>query len=347
MVAALARACPSDEWLLFVPGRRPLPDDLEAATEPNVIVRRHPLPGRALFGAAALAGVPRLDRLLSERADVIWLPAPAPLALSPDVPFVLTVHDLSFEERPGDFTAYERLWHRVARPRRLAERAAWLIVDANATRGKLAACWGVDADRVAVVPPGVSQPSAPITPAAVEAARARHRLPPRYLLAVGALEPRKAPELLVRAHRRARAAGLDAGLVFAGGGRLADRLRAPGVTLAGHVPVAELDALYAGATALVMPSWLEGYGLPPLEAIARGTPAVVADLPVYRETLGEGALRFPPGDETMLAQALLRIADDEQLRERLVASGRESIARLTWERAASTARGVFAEAAGR
>jgi glycosyltransferase involved in cell wall biosynthesis len=162
---------------------------------------------------------------------------------------------------------------------------------------------------------------------------------------VGALEPRKAPELLLRAHARARGSGLDAELAFAGSGRLSGRLRRGGARLLGPVAGAELDALYAGALALVMPSWLEGFGWPPLEALARGTPALVSDLPVFRETLGDAALRFPAGDERALSDALVRIGADPELRRRLVAAGRESLASLTWDRAAQRAREVLAEAA--
>jgi glycosyltransferase involved in cell wall biosynthesis len=164
---------------------------------------------------------------------------------------------------------------------------------------------------------------------------------------VGALEPRKAPELLAHAHARARARGLQAELVFAGAGRLAPRLEGrPGVRLLGPVQGAQLDALYRGATAVVSPSWDEGFGLTPLEALARGVAPVVADLPVYDETLGPGALRFTPGDANGLADALLRISADAALRAQIVSEGRTAIDRLSW---AACADGLHAalEAAAR
>src|SRR5919108_622549 len=111
------------------------------------------------FGAADVARRPRLDRLLGG-IDVAWAPAPAPLALSPGVPLVLTVHDRSFEQRPRDFTRYERLWHRLTRPRALAARARAVVCDTDAVRADLASAWGVDAT---VVPPGplLAPPPAP------------------------------------------------------------------------------------------------------------------------------------------------------------------------------------------
>jgi glycosyltransferase involved in cell wall biosynthesis len=167
------------------------------------------------------------------------------------------------------------------------------------------------------------------------------------VLAVGALEPRKRPLLLADAHRRAVVRGLGAGLVFAGDGPLRGRLERSGASVLGHVPDAALDALYSRALAVVCASREEGFGFTPLEALSRGTPAIVADLPVFGETLGEGALRVAPGDPDALADALLRIDADTALRERLAAAGREAVGSLSWERTARETRGILAEAARR
>lgn len=157
---------------------------------------------------------------------------------------------------------------------------------------------------------------------------------------MGALEPRKEPELLARAYARARAAGLQAELVWAGAGRLpveGARVVRPDDE--------ELDALYRGAVAVVHPASYEGFGFTPIEGLLRGAPAVVADLPVYDETIGPGALRFGVGDEAALADALLRMEREPALREQLAAAGREAVARLSWERAARRLQDVLAEVA--
>jgi glycosyltransferase involved in cell wall biosynthesis len=339
LLAALARVHPDDEWHLFLPGRGGvLPEPA-----PNLVVHRHVLPGRVLFGAAAVCGRPRLDRLLGGGVDVVWSPTIAPMALSPGVPLVLTIQDLSFELRPGDFTPYERVWHRLARPRALARRAARVIVLAPATRGQLVDRWGLDGRRIEVVAPGVS--AAPPTGAHAAAPSPTAPAKSPYLLAVGALEPRKAPDLLVRAFTAARAAGLSARLVFAGEGRLAGALGGEGVTVLGQVSDAQLDELYRGALALVMPSLLEGYGLPVTEALARGTPAVVSDLPVFAPQLDAAVLRVPAGDEPALTAALLRLEREAGLRAALAAAAPAAVAGLSWDEAARRTRAVLAEAA--
>jgi glycosyltransferase involved in cell wall biosynthesis len=307
MLAALADGFPGDEWVAFVPGRAPV-----AAVAPGVRMERHRLGGRALFGAAAIARRPTLAALVGG-ADVVWLPAPAPIA--PGARYVLSVHDRSWELRPSDFTRYERAWHRLARPRRLAREAAAVTAVSHAVARDLAGAWGVRAE---VVSPGV-------TPAAPLPAPRRGR----YLLFVGPREPRKAPDVLDAAYSRARAQGLDAELVVVGNGavRVDDR---------------ELAALYAGALAVVQPSFLEGFGLPPLEAAAYGTPAVVSALDCFAETLGDAALRVAPGDVDALSEAMLRIADDDALRARLGSAARERAAAYTWERSAAALHALLA-----
>jgi glycosyltransferase involved in cell wall biosynthesis len=345
LLEALAQEYPDDYWQLFVPGRDPVPLADELAALPNVGLRRHALPGRALFGTAALTRRPRLDRLIGGPPDVMWAPTVAPLALSEGVPLVLTVQDLSFELRPHDFTPYERLWHALARPRDLARRARLVIVLAQPTRDQLAARWGLDPAAIRVVAAGVREPGAGAS-AHPEGLR-RYGLDSRqYLLAVGALEPRKAPLVLAGAFARARQRGLTADLVFAGEGRLADQLSGPGVRVVGRVSDSDLDALYVGAVALVMPSLLEGYGLPVREALARGTPAVVSDLPVYGPELSPALVRVAPGDEVALAEALLRIGGDNGLRSRLAQAARGTVTGMTWVAAAHGTRAVLAEACG-
>jgi glycosyltransferase involved in cell wall biosynthesis len=305
--------------------------------DPAAVAVRHAAPGRLVHGSAAVLGRPRLDRMLGP-VDVVWLPAPAPVAVGHRVPLALTLHDLSFLERPGDFTAYERLWHRLARVGALARRAASVMADSADTAHRARRRFGVE---VVVVPAGPGDPGPAAGPAAVAAMRARHGLPQRYFVFVGALEPRKAVDRLVAAHD-----GIEPALALAGEGRLAGRLRGPGVHLVGRVGRAEKAALYAGALAVVLPSWCEGYGYSPLEGYAHGTPAIVSDLPALRETAGAGALYVPPGDVTALAAAMHELAGDEALRARLAAGGAAALRERTWEASGRALRAALEAVAG-
>src|SRR3954447_5004005 len=146
LLTALADGHGDDEWLAFVPGRAPV-----APVHPRVTLVRHRLGGRARLGAAAIARRPTLAGLAGG-ADVVWLPAPAPVA--PGAPYVLSVHDRSWELRPSDFTVYERAWHRLARPRALAREAAAVTAVSRAVAADLEQAWGVRAE---VVSPGVTR----------------------------------------------------------------------------------------------------------------------------------------------------------------------------------------------
>jgi glycosyltransferase involved in cell wall biosynthesis len=331
LLAELARLHPEDEYRVLVPGV-----ERAGAVPENVEVVGVGGSGRALHAAAALGGRPRLDRLL-RGPDLIWAPAPAPLAVSRETPFVLTVHDLSFVHRPRDYDLYERLWHGLARPRRLAGRAQRVLTDSDAVRAELLDEWGLAPERVHTVRPGPGRDRAPGAAAARGLA---------HVLAVGGLEPRKQPMLLVEAHRRAAERGLRAGLVFVGGGPLRGELEEAGATVLGRLADRELDAAYADALCLACVSREEGFGFTPLEALAAGVPAVVSDLPVFRETLGDAALMVPADDPDALAEALLRLERAPELRESLVAAGRERLRLLSWERAARETRAVFEEALG-
>jgi glycosyltransferase involved in cell wall biosynthesis len=314
MLGALAAA--GADVRVLAPRGTPVPAGVTALS--------HRVPGRLLHGSAALVGRPRLDRLLGP-VDVVWLPAPAPVAVGTGTPVALTLHDLSFLERPGDYTVYERLWHRLARPAALARRAARVLAVSAATAQRARTRLGVADDRVTVVPAGPGDPGPPVTPDDVTAVRARHRLPERYFLFVGALEPRKAVDRLVAAHH-----GLEPALVLAGYGRLGAKLRGPGVHLLGRVSRAEKAALYAGAIAVVLPSWCEGYGYTPLEGFAHGTPAIVSDLPALRETAGDGALYVPAGDVPELTAALDELAGDPALRATLAEGGAAALRERSW-----------------
>jgi glycosyltransferase involved in cell wall biosynthesis len=331
----LAAADSDLELRVVLPRGAALPPGLGA----NVVGIRHPAPSRALHGAAAVAERPRLERLAGG-ADVVWLPAPAPVAVGRGTPIALTLHDLSFVERPGDFTAYERLWHRLARTRALARRAARVLASSDDTARRAVARFGLHAERVTIVPAGPGDPGPRADAGQVAAIRARLGLPDRYFLFVGALEPRKALDRLLAAHH-----GLEEALVIAGEGRLARRLRGDAVHLVGPVDRAAKAALYAGALAVVLPSWCEGYGYPPLEGYAHGTPAIVSDLPALRETAGAGARYVPAGDVEALAAAMRELAADEALRARLAAGGATALAARSWEAAGRALRAALEEAA--
>jgi glycosyltransferase involved in cell wall biosynthesis len=259
-------------------------------------------------------------------ADLVHLGDYRPLGLS-RVPFVVTVHDLTFLDRPDWYprpvAAYKRAMFRAA----LAKRPAGVVCVSEHTRTRfMAHAPRFPAQRVRVIHPGLAPPPT-AQPADAGA----------YFLTVGAIEPRRNHLTLLAAFERAAP---DLRWVVVGrehyrGGPIAARLQAvPGVDVRGWVADDELERLYRGARFVALPSHHEGFGFVPLEAMARGVPAAVATGSALDESAGDAALRVAPSDVESWAEALRRLQEDETLRAQLVARGRTRAASFTWERAA-------------
>lgn len=261
-------------------------------------------------------------------------------------PQVVTIHDLLPVEMPSEApTASADFYWRRYLPFTLGS-AERLVADSAFTRDQVRRlCPNVRAP-VDVIHLGVDTPPAPPSDAEVQARLAARGLDGPYILAVGAILPRKGLASLVRAMGRlTRDLGHPAlTLVIAGkegpgsaeleGAIEAQRLWGA-VKVLGYVPQDELEALYRGATALAFPSEGEGFGLPPLEAMARGVPVVASDGGSLPEVLGDAALLVPAGNSPALADGLHQVLADDALRARLAAKGPARASRFSWDRTAN------------
>lgn len=254
---------------------------------------------------------------------------------------VVTIHDVFALEAEGDGRPAWREKMR-ARYRETAQRADLVLCVSAWTRSRFLAHFpDADATRLRVVPPGVDGRFRPEATEDLPALRASLGLDGPYALFVGALVPRKNPGVLLDAWTRLPA-GAPA-LVLAGpdGGLLAslrahaERLGiASRVRFAGHLDDAFVPALTAGATCLVLPSRMEGFGLPALEALACGTPVVHSARGGLREATGGHAIEVDPDDPEAVAAGVRRVLDDEATRARLRAEGLAYAAGFGWDRTA-------------
>jgi glycosyltransferase involved in cell wall biosynthesis len=279
--------------------------ELPRAVPAGVATRSRPVSANLLQQLWMRAELPSLETVTGLRVDVMhgtnYVLPPARHARG-----VLTIHDLAFLRFPGLVDTASRRF-RVLVPRGL-RRAAVVITPSQATADDVADAYAVPADRLVVTPLGVAPAWLSATAPDGDWRRTRG-LPGNYLLAVGTLEPRKGLDVLLSALRVLAARGVDAPLVLVGQpgwGPALDRagVRQGQVIELGYLDEAALRPVVAGASCLVFPSRYEGFGLPPLEALAAGTPVVASDLAVCREVLGPHARYAPVGDVEALADAI-------------------------------------------
>ena len=291
-------------------------------------IRRRRIPARAMQWSWRRFGGPPIDRLVGE-VDVVHA-TNFVLPVSRRAAGVVTVHDLSFLR--------DDLWPGGERLRSLVpwsvQRAGAVLVPTRAVAQELASALGVDEAKIHVTYEGVAPLFFGATPLADTALAAMGIRAP-FMLAVGALAPRKNLARLVRAWKAVAPDLRDWMLVLAGPRGWGPELpRAENVVLTGWLGDETLPGLMAAADVFCFPSLYEGFGLPPLEAMAAGTACVVGRYPAAEEVVGEGAWIVDPRDAEGIADALRTLARDEPRRLALALAGRARAAGFTWDRAA-------------
>jgi glycosyltransferase involved in cell wall biosynthesis len=274
--------------------------------------------------------------LRRDRADLLHATAFVTPLLS-SCPAVVTVYDLSFAVFPDLFRGPNQVYLRWF-TRRSVKRARRVIAISEHTRRDVHRLYGVPLDRIDVAEPGVDARFQPLPRDEVEVFRRERHLPDRFFLYLGTLEPRKNLARLIEAF--AQLTTDHCSLILAGGtGWLVEELFAKvkslglesRITFTGYVPGDELPLWYNAATAFVYPSRYEGFGIPPLEAMACGTPVVTSNAASLPEVMGDAGLTVDPDDVPGLARAMRRVWDDAALRADLSRRGVERARGFTWE----------------
>ncbi|MBX3280216.1 MAG: glycosyltransferase family 4 protein [Acidobacteria bacterium] len=348
LIRALAEIDAENRYTLYF-------NRIEAAREwtgrfPNFDVRLLPPPTPLIRVPIALA-----YELRRRPVDVLHVQFTAP-PLCP-APVVATIHDLAFEHFPETFTRRGRMQLRLT-VRWTARRAARIVTVSEFSRRDLIRTYGLGSERVVVTHNAV-EPHFTAQPAhAFEAREIRRRfgIGRDFLLAVGSLQPRKNLVRLLAAYENLRSAWGDAPpqLVLVGRplwlyrdifAQIGRKAWAGDVIATGYVGDEELAALYRAALLFVYPSLFEGFGLPPLEAMACGAPVVTSNTSSLPEVVGDAALLVDPADERAIAEAMLAGARNQALREKLRAAGLQRVQHFSWRTTAERTLEVYGEAA--
>lgn len=326
---------------------------LDNETEQSPVIEIRPLPARRMWTHRSLAG-----DVLHHRPDVLFIPAhvlPFVLPHRRLPPAVVSVHDLGHRRFP---TAYSRAqWLYLELSTRWAVRAAVrLIAVSHATGRDLESLYHAPAAQIQVIHEAAS-PLAPPTNGDTAIVQTMLGTARPYALYVGTLQPRKNLARLIEGYSRlheGHQASFD--LVLAGrAGRHSDDLRNRArqlgldsqIHFTGYIPDEHLAPLLRAALMFCYPSLFEGFGLPILEAHDAGVPVLTANNSSLPEVAGDAALLVDPTDIDAIADAMLRLSQDDALRQRLITAGHENVKRFSWEKAAQETLAVLESAAKR
>lgn len=353
LLSSLSAIDESNRYCLFSASRKDrFPKDRLPGFS-NRILRDMPWPTRIVDWAWSRLGVPTLDALFRERIDLTH--SPTPLILPTRGRRIVTAHDLFFLDFPDLTDDHTRTFFTRRAPGAL-RRADGVIAVSDYVRRRLVENVGVENRRVRVIHHGTDPAFRRVVSRnRLTALRARYGLPERFLLFVGASEPRKNLPMLVRSLNLLSKPVKAVPLVIVGRkgsdhARVLETVTREGaedrVLWLNYCPSSDLPGIYRLAALLVIPSLCEGFGLPVLEAMAAGLPVAAARTAALPEIAGGAARYFDPGDPHDMARCLGEVLEDRDLRRQMIEAGKKRSSEFDWDRTARETLAFYRDVAG-
>jgi len=324
----------------------------------NVKLIKYNYPNKVLnYLLFKIFNYPKLDKDLA--VDVFFMPHLNFIGLSVGAKNLLTVHDLSFLKYPEFFSARKNFWHRMVKAKKLLKRFSLVIAVSENTKRDIMELGGINPDKVKVIYSGVGEEYKKLPlinyQFSVKRVRDKYNLPERFILYLGTIEPRKNVDGIIRAYNQLRVMSCelrDYKLIIAGArGWKSENIYREwdksafknDIKFLGYVEPDDKIYLYNLASVFIYPSFYEGFGFPPLEAMACGVPVVASFASSLPEVVGDAALMVDPYNINDLAGALEKVLVDENLKNKLIARGLEQAKKFSWR---ETARAYLSELNG-
>jgi glycosyltransferase involved in cell wall biosynthesis len=345
-----------NEYVLFFNAwQKQIPDFSWATKYPNVTLKVFRFPNKLLNLSLWYLRFPKLDKLIAG-ADIFFLPNLNFVAVSDKTKLVVTAHDLSFEMFPETFSWKRRIWHFFVNFRRLARISDKIIAVSQSTKNDLVTCYGVPKEKITVIPSGVGKQFHKMSRNDSELMRVqkKYHLPYKFILSLETFEPRKNILSLIRSYEELRRLEHPVfgkyALVIAGtrGWKCEEIFETTDnspfkekIILTGFIADEDKPALYNLASVFVYPSLYEGFGFPPLEAMACGVPVIVSHSSSLPEVVGEAGALIDPYQPEELFRALQQILADQEFIDLLQRKSLERAALFSWNKTARATYDIF------
>jgi len=296
---------------------------------------------------------PKIDRLLG--VDLFFMPHINFIALSSRCTSILTIHDLSFLRYPEFFSRRKNFWHRMINVRKLAKSFDQIIAVSENTKNDIIELCNINPERVKVIYSGIGEQNKAVSQndKKLSDVKRKYNLPDKFILYLSTLEPRKNVEGIIRAFDRLKTKNkelTEVKLVIAGGRgwKLKNIFKAwqeakykDDIKFLGYVDASDKTYLYNLAILFVYPSFYEGFGFPPLEAMACGTPVITSFTSSLPEVVGKAAIMIDPYNIDDIAGAIEQVLTDRDLCNDLIKKGLERARQFSWQKSAKEYLEVF------
>lgn len=304
------------------------------------IVRR--IPNKILNAALTAFNFPSFEKLYG-KFNVLWLPDIRPFALAKETKLAVTVHDLSTILHPQFYSFKRRIWHKISNYKKALSRADMIFAVSEYTKSDIVNLFNIEPEKIKVIYPGIdhSRFNTNLDQRLIQKTRQKYGLPKKYILSISTIEPRKNIAGIISAFEQIKDPGVH--LVIAGrlGWLYKDVLlkvrnsaKKDKIKLLGYIEEREKPHLIAGAEMVCYPSFYEGFGFVPIEAMACGVPVITSARTSMPEVCADAALLVEPYQAADLSQAMESLLNDHNFRDSLIAKGLQRSRLYDWNSSA-------------